>query len=108
MEIKRETLVYEVMVTLADGTDVEVFADWMRDTHIPALLATRCFSAAEFERDAAVHLRFRTRFFAIDRAAYDRYLSEHAPKIRADFQRHFGEGSTVRRETWEVIEIWER
>ena len=108
MDLKRETVVYEVMVTLAAGTDVEVFADWMRDHHIPALLATRCFNAAEFERDTTVHLRFRTRYFATDRAALDRYLNEHAPRLRADLQRHFGEGATVRRETWEVLEVWER
>jgi hypothetical protein len=100
--------VYEVAVTLAPGTDADVFADWMRDHHIPALLATGCFSAAEFTRDVASHVRFRTRYFPTDRAALERYNTEHAARLRADFQRHFGEGATVRRETWEVLEVWER
>jgi hypothetical protein len=103
-----DKLVYEVAVTLAPGADADVFADWMRDHHIPALLATRCFSAAEFTRDDSSHTRFRTRYFAIDRTALDRYLAEHTTRLRADFQRHFGEGATVRREIWEVLEIWER
>jgi hypothetical protein len=53
-------------------------------------------------------MRFRTRYFALDRAALERYLAEHASRLRNDFQRHFGEGSTVRREVWEVLEVWER
>ena len=99
--------IYEVVVTLAPGTDSEVFTDWMRDHHIPALLATRCFTAASFEREQSLHPRFRVRYFAIDRGSLDTYLAEHASRIRADFQRHFGEGATVRRETWEVLEVWE-
>lgn len=105
---KEEKLVYEVAVTLASGTDPDVFADWMRDHHIPAILATGCFSAAEFTRDDGAHLRYRTRYFATDRASLDRYQAEHAPRLRADFQRHFGEGATVRREVWELLELWER
>jgi hypothetical protein len=108
MPAPNEKLVYEVSVTLAAGTDPDVFADWMRDHHIPALLATRCFSAAEFTRDDASHVRYRTRYFAMDRASLERYQAEHATRLRADFQRHFGEGATVRREVWEVLETWER
>ncbi|MGQ0641396.1 MAG: DUF4286 family protein [Gemmatimonadaceae bacterium] len=108
MPTSKDKLVYEVAVTLAPGTDADVFADWMRDHHIPALLATRCFSAAEFTRDDASHVRYRTRYFATDRAALERYLAGHATRLRADFQRHFGEGATVRREIWEVLEMWER
>ncbi len=108
MPAREDKLVYEVAVTLGPGVDAGVFADWMRDHHIPGLLATRCFNAAEFTRDDASHTRFRTRYFAIDRPALERYLAEHAPRLRADFQRHFGEGSTVRREIWEVLEMWER
>ncbi len=108
MPAQKEALVYEVAVTLAAGADVEVFVDWMRDHHIPGLLATRCFTAAEFTRDDASHVRFRTRYFATDRAALERYLAQHAPRLRDDFQRHFGEGATVRREIWEVLEVWER
>jgi hypothetical protein len=108
MPAPNEKLVYEVAVTLAPGADADVFADWMRDHHIPALLATGCFSAAEFTRDHASHIRYRTRYFAIDRDTLDRYQHEHAARLRADFQRHFGEGATVRREVWEVLERWER
>lgn len=108
MPIHTEQLVYDVAVTLAPGADVEVFADWMQEHHIPAMLATRCFSAAEFTRDDAAHMRFRLRCFVTERAALERYLSEHAPRLRDDFQRHFGEGATLRREVWQVLEVWER
>ncbi|MGH7710694.1 MAG: DUF4286 family protein [Gemmatimonadaceae bacterium] len=108
MSAHKEMLVYEVAVTLEQGADADVFVDWMHDYHIPGLLATRCFNAAEFTRDDTSHLRFRTRYFAIDREALDRYLAEHAPRLRAEFDRRFGQGTSVRREIWEVLEMWER
>lgn len=103
-----ERLVYEVAVTLAPGTNEDEYGDWMRDHHIPALLATRCFSAAEVSREDGAAPRYRTRYFAVDRAALQRYLSEHAPSLREDFQRRFGAGAEVRRETWEILDVWER
>jgi hypothetical protein len=103
---RAERLVYEVAVTLAPGTNEDEYGDWMRDHHIPALLATRCFNAAEVAREDGVTGRYRTRYFAVYRAGLERYLREHAPKLRDDFQRRFGSGAEVRRETWELLDTW--
>ena len=72
--------------------------------HIPAVLATGCFSAASLSRAAPG--QYRTRYEAPDQATLDRYLAQHAPALRADFAAHFPEGVSVRRAVWEVLRAW--
>ena len=90
----------EVQPTLADA-----YERYMRETHIPDLLATGCFVAASLARSAPG--RFRIRYEARSRADLDRYLSTHAAALRADFTAHFPEGVSVAREEWETLARWE-
>jgi hypothetical protein len=36
----------------------------------------------------------------------DRYLTEHAPQLRADFAAHLGSTVTVSREVWSELQQW--
>lgn len=98
-------ITYEVIVEvepyLADG-----FQRYMMLKHIPEILATGCFSAISFERATAG--RFRTRYQAANQEELDRYLQDHTQQFREDFIRHFPEGISVRRDTWESLERWSR
>ena len=85
---------------------VEEYEPFMRTIHIPGLLATGCFSGASFGRSAPG--RYRIRYEAYDRAALDRYLAEHAPRLRAEVDHRFPSGITLSREVWDVLEAWER
>lgn len=98
-------ITYEVLVEvepyLADG-----FQRYMMLKHIPEILDTGCFSTISFERAPAG--KFRTRYQAANQDDLDRYLQDHTQRFREDFLRHFPEGISVRRETWESLERWSR
>lgn len=76
----------------------------MRQEHIPEIFATGCFHQIRFSR--ASPARFRTSYEAMSQENLDRYLRDHAPKLRADFQRRFPEGAAATRETWVEQERW--
>jgi hypothetical protein len=95
---------YEVTTTLDQGL-VEAYERYMRETHIPDLLATGCFHGAVFTRSAPG--RYRIRYEAPSQADLERYLSTHAARLREDFASHFPQGVTVSREVWVAIQTWE-
>ncbi len=76
---------------------------WMRNTHIPEILATGCFQAIHFD---AAEDRFRTVYQTTAQDQLDRYLSDHAERLRADFRQRFPAGVAVSRETWRQLQSW--
>lgn len=96
-------IVYEVLVEV-DAAQARALERYMRETHIPQILATGCFRRITFERAAPT--RFRTRYEAATPADVDRYLAEHTAAFRADFAAHFPSGVAATREVWETLETW--
>ena len=94
---------YEVTATVRPDL-VAAYERYMREAHIPDLLATGAFVAASLSR--AGPGRFRIRYEAADREALDEYLATHAGRLRADFLRHFPEGVELTREEWAVLQQW--
>lgn len=96
-------ITYEVTLQAepALGRAVE---DHMRREHIPAIFATGCFRQIRFCQ--ASPTRFRTSYEARTSEDVERYLRDHAPTFRAEFQRAFPSGITVTRETWREVESW--
>ena len=96
-------LLYEVTLQVDPmlASDVE---DHMRRQHIPAIFATGCFRRIRF--DQASPARFRTRYEAESQSSLDRYLKEHAPGLRAEFQATFPRGVTLTREIWTERQSW--
>lgn len=93
---------YEITAAV-EAPYVEAYERYMRERHIPDLLATGCFVGASFSRSGR---RYRIRYEALDRATLDRYLAEYAPRLREHFNSSFPEGVEVTREEWDVIETW--
>lgn len=91
-------LSYEVTIQLDDVSLAEALEAYMREGHVAAVLATGCFVDAHFEQSAADV--YRTRYSVASRQDLDRYLSDHAPRLRADFQEHFPAGLRVTRAVW--------
>lgn len=89
----------EVPVDLAQR-----YERWMREEHIPAVLATGCFTGARLERTG--EHTFRTRYAAATLADLDRYLSRHTATLREAFAREFPAGITVAREVWTEAQAW--
>jgi hypothetical protein len=94
---------YEVTLQVQPGLAAAV-EEYMRQSHIPDILATGCFQKIRFSR--ASPSRFRTAYQADTEAELDRYLRDHAPKFRAEFLGKFPEGVTVTRETWMQRQMW--
>jgi hypothetical protein len=78
--------------------------EYMRNRHIPDILATGCFRRIHF--DQASSARFRTCYQAESQEELDRYQRDHAPKFRAEFLAEFPRGITVTRETWTERQLW--
>ena len=97
-------VLYEVTLDVDEdlSSDVE---EHMRQSHIPAIVATKCFRRIRFARSSA--RRFRTSYEAADQADLDRYLRNYAPDLRTEFSEAFPRGVTLSRETWILQEVWD-
>lgn len=95
---------YEVTAIVREDL-VDAYEAYMR-RHIPELLATGKFLAATISRSAGN--RYRTRYEARDQHSVDRYVAEDAPRLRADFAKHFPNGVELTREVWQTLETWPR
>jgi hypothetical protein len=94
---------YEVTALVELGS-VSAYEQYMRDRHIPDLLATGHFVGVTFSKSAPG--RYRIRYEAPSQAALDAYLRGHATGLRADFATHFPTGVQLSREVWEVLQSW--
>ena len=83
------------------AADVEQF---MIETHIPHIFGTGCFREIRFSCASAG--RFRTAYQANTQADVDRYVQDHAPRLRAEFLERFPEGVNITRETWIQRRVW--
>jgi hypothetical protein len=97
-------ITYEVTTTV-DPRLVEAYERYMRQVHIPDLLATGCFHGAALTRSAPGRYRIR---YETTEADLERYLATHATPLRAEFLSHFPEGVTAAREVWIAIQCWGR
>ncbi len=94
----------------------EAYERYLREEHIPDLMATGCFVEANFSRSEgrgsaseeapAADVLFRSAYLAPDRAALDRYLADHAGRLRTHALARFPRGPAFERETWAVLERW--
>jgi hypothetical protein len=96
-------IAYEVTATVRADL-ASAYERYLRSEHIPDLMATGCFDGARIAQSAVG--RFRITYDAPDAAALDRYLAEHAPRLRAHVRERFPEGLELEREVWTVLETW--
>jgi hypothetical protein len=98
-------VIYEVSAIVSLGL-VPEYERYMREQHVPDVLAAGCFIGAAIVK--AGENRYRILYEVADEATLRRYLDEHAPALRADFARHFPTGVELSREIWRVMERWPR
>jgi hypothetical protein len=97
------TVTYEISAEVREDL-VSSYEAFMREMHIPDLLATGHFLGASFSRGTPG--RYRVRYEARDIAALERYLAEDAPRLREHFDAHFPDGVRLSREVWALVEQW--
>jgi hypothetical protein len=98
-----QTVIYEI-TAIVRAELVDAYEKYMRERHIPDLLATKYFSAAYFTR--TLENRYRIQYHARDEDILREYLNKDAERLRADFNKHFPEGIEVSREVWIVLHSW--
>lgn len=91
-------LSYDVTLHLEDTSLAGALESYMSGRHIGEVFATGCFVDAHFEQSAPDV--YRSRYSATSQDELDRYLAEHAPRLRADFLEHFPAGVRVTRAVW--------
>jgi hypothetical protein len=91
---------YEVIVVVRDDL-VDAWEAYLPG-HVEDVLATGCFEYGEIDRAGAGQYRCRYR---ASEESLERYLREHAPRLRADATARFPEGIETARVVWKR---WQR
>jgi len=97
------TVIYEITAVVAPEL-TEKYEKYMREQHIPDLLATGYFRGAKFT--SSTENRYRILYEAHNQESLNQYLKNDATRLRADFLAHFPTGIELSREIWHVVEHW--
>ena len=73
---------YTVTCRIGDPGKAERWLSWLTGGHIAEVIAGGAESARVVRLDGAC--AFEVRYIFPDRAAYDRYIADHAPRLRAE------------------------
>ena len=92
-------LIYEITATV-DAELIPDYEKYMTERHIPDLLATGQFTTASIAKAGNL---YRIRYHAATREHLDAYLTNDAPRLRADFAEHLPGGVEVSREIFEMV-----
>jgi len=100
-------IVYEVRVDV-DAAVAAEYREWL-GAHVREILAIPGFTGAELYREDpdAGHAVFTVRYHLNDRTALASYLSEHAPRLRADGVARFGDRMRASRRVMELVARYE-
>jgi hypothetical protein len=99
-------LLYNVTVCI-DSNIYEDWIEWMKNTHIPEVLKTSCFSEARLSRvngEEEGGFTFSIMYFASSQELYDRYQKEFAPALQKKHLEKFSGKFAAFRTVLNVIE----
>jgi hypothetical protein len=85
-------IVYNVTVNI-DHEAHDAWLEWMKEVHIPDVMATGMFVESRLHRvlaDDEGGITYAVQYTAADMAHYERYRDEHAVRLQADAQARFG------------------
>lgn len=99
-------LIYNVTINIDESVH-DQWLDWMKDKHLPDMLATGKFSHAKMvkvlvEEDMG-GITYSIQYTTQSRDTLDAYYKEDAPRLRADAQRMFPNKFVAFRTELEVI-----
>jgi len=101
-------IVYSVTVLIDKAREGEWVA-WMRNSHLPAVMGTGCFTQYRFtrvlgEEDNAPGATYNVQYLLPSHAHYDLYQREFAAGLQADTRTYFAGSYEVFRTLLELIE----
>jgi len=99
-------LIYNITVNI-DGAAHDLWLEWMRDRHIPDMLATGKFSHAKLARvlveEELGGMTYSIQYTVQDRPTLEAYYREDAERLRGEAQRRFPNLFVAFRTELEVI-----
>lgn len=98
-------LLYNVTVSV-DLDAADEWLTWMKEVHLPDVLATGHFAEAKIARILAEEeggIAYSVQYFAHSQADFDTYERMHAPRLRSDHQSRFGNKTAAFRTLLHVI-----
>ncbi|HOZ40880.1 MAG TPA: DUF4286 family protein [Flavobacteriales bacterium] len=98
-------IVYNVTVNI-DADVQERWIEWMKEVHIPDVMATGLFLESRMLRvlaDDEGGITYAIQYSAADMDHYERYRAEHAPRLQAEMMKHFDGKFAAFRTLLEVI-----
>ncbi len=99
--------IYNVTVRVEDSI-VDDWQSWMKNVHIPDILATNCFTGARLlkllddQHNEGAHT-FAVQYHYKDQSELDRYLNQYASLLREEHLVRYGEQALAFRTTLEVL-----
>nr|WP_299382759.1 DUF4286 family protein [Allomuricauda sp.] len=99
-------IIYNVTINIDENVHDEWLV-WMRDKHVPDMLATGKFTHAKMAKvlveEEMGGITYSIQYTAQDRATLDSYYKEDAERLRADGQKRFANKFVAFRTELEVI-----
>lgn len=102
-------IVYNVTVSI-DAEIEEIWLKWMREHHIPDMMATGHFRDSKISR---VHgeeeggKTYAITYTAFSKTHFDKYQADHAPILQQEHNKKFGKKTVAFRTLLSVIEEFE-
>lgn len=99
-------ILYNVTVSVDESVHEE-WVKWMREVHIPDVLATGCFTESRLSRILAEEdggVTFSVMYLSPSQEKYDEYQQTHAPKLQAEHSSRFNGKFAAFRTLLNVVE----
>jgi hypothetical protein len=98
-------IIYNVTINIDESVKTD-WLEWMKENHIPDILATGLFTEAKMSRilaEEAGGLAYSVQYTARNNADLEKYEAEHAPALQADYREKFGQNTASFRTILEVV-----
>lgn len=86
----------------------DAWVAWMKEKHIPDVMAKGCFTKFQFVRllevDESESFTYATQYYAESKADYNRYIEIHAAALREDALKVWGNQTIGFRSLMQVIQ----
>jgi hypothetical protein len=100
-------IIYNVTINV-DGEVKDRWLQWMRDIHMPEMLATGKFVNARMCRilttEEGEGATYAVQFLCPSRELLERYYEDDAPRLRSETLRHFSDSLVAFRTELEVVD----
>lgn len=98
-------IIYNVTVNV-DGAVHEMWLAWMRNTHLPDMMATGHFLDARICRvlsEGDTGVTYAVQYTCRNMAEYEHYIAHHSERMRAESEKYYGVKAVAFRTLLEVL-----